>query len=504
MSRQYSVSWSRARRVLSDRSTPWFLAALLAVLPLVGPRGGLYGQTRTLPNIVLILADDLGWRDLGCYGSTFHETPALDRLAAQGVRLTQAYAAANVCSPTRASIMTGKYPARLHTTNFFGGNRHGKLLPPEYRQYLPTEETTLAEALRQHGYRTAIAGKWHLGGKGSLPSDHGFEVVIGQHCAPGQGPADDPHFSTFLSTEAAKFIEAARETPFFLYLPLHSVHVPLKTRPELLAKYQRKAAALPAPEGPREVIVHDHRARAVQDHPVYAGMVQEMDEAVDRVLKKLDALELAERTVVVFTSDNGGLCTAEGSPTANLPLRAGKGWNYEGGIRVPLIVRWPGRVPAGTTCGVPVISNDFYPTFLALAGLPVPPEQKVDGVNILPLWEGKGSIAARPLYWHYPHYSNQGGRPSGALLVGSHKLIESFEDGRIELFDLSGDEGEIRDLASARLESAERMKKQLAAWRDEVGAQMPTPNPKPVEPFGPEGLPKPKAKPKAKAQAKSP
>jgi arylsulfatase A-like enzyme len=487
-------------RALAWRFSPYVLACLFAVLPLDGPRGVVCGQTRSLPNIVLILADDLGWRDLGCYGSTFYETPALDRLAAEGMRLTQAYAAANVCSPTRASILTGKYPARLHTTNFFGGDRRGKLLPPDYRQFLPSEEVTLAEALRRHGYRTAIAGKWHLGGKGSLPSDHGFEVVIGQHCAPGRGPDDDPHFSTLLSTEAAKFIEESREKPFFLYLPLHSVHVPLKTRPDLLAKYEKKAASLPPPAGPREVPVRDHRARAVQDHPVYAGMVQEMDEAVDRVLKKLDALKLTDRTIVLFTSDNGGLCTAEGSPTANLPLRAGKGWNYEGGLRVPLIVRWPGRVPAGKTCDVPVISNDFYPTFMALAGLPMPAEQKVDGVNIAPLLEGKGTIAPRPLFWHYPHYSNQGGRPSGAIRVGNEKLIESFEDGRIELFDLGGDEGETHDLASARPDSAQPLSKRLAAWREEVGAQMPTPNPRPVDPFGPEGLPKPKAKPKAKAK----
>jgi arylsulfatase A-like enzyme len=301
-----------------------------------------------------------------------------------------------------------------------------------------------------------------------------------------------------LSTEAAKFIEESREKPFFLYLPLHSVHVPLRTRPELLKKYQEKAAALPPPAGPRQVPVQDHLARAVQDHAVYAGMVQEMDEAVDRVLKKLDALKLTERTVVMFTSDNGGLCTAEGSPTANVPLRAGKGWNYEGGIRVPLIVRLPGRVPAGSTCDVPVISIDFYPTLLALAGLPTPAEQQVDGVSIAPLLERKGTIAARPLFWHYPHYSNQGGRPSGAVRVGNDKVIESFEDWRVELFDLARDAGENRDMATARPDSALEMKKLLTNWRKEVGAQMPTPNPQPVEPFGPQGQPKPKAKPKPK------
>lgn len=452
-------------------------------------------------NIVLILADDLGWRDLGCYGSSFYETPALDRLAAQGMRFTQAYAAANVCSPTRASLMTGKYPARLHTTNFFGGNRRGKLLPPAYRQSLPAEETTIAEALQKHGYRTAIAGKWHLGGKGSLPSDHGFEVVVGLNCGPGRGPADDPHFSTLLSTKAAEFIEESKDKPFFLYLPLHSVHVPLKTRPELLEKYRTKAAALPPPQGPREAPVHDFKARAVQDLPVYAGMVQEMDEAADRVLKKLDELKLAERTVVVFMSDNGGLCTAEGSPTSNLPLRAGKGWNYEGGIRVPWIVRLPGRVPAGSTCDVAVISNDLYPTCMALAGQPMPAEQQVDGVSIVPLLEQKGGIAERRLFWHYPHYSNQGGRPGGAVLAGGLKLLEFYEDSRTEQYELAKDIGEQQDLTAAQPQRAEEMKKLLAEWRQAVGAQMPTPNPDPVEPFGPKGIPPGQKQPQKKKDA---
>jgi len=441
-------------------------------------------------NVVLLLADDLGWRDLGCSGSTFYETPAIDRIAAGGMRFTRAYAACNVCSPTRSSLMTGKYPARLHTTNFFGGNRRGKLLPPEYRQSLPLEETTLAEAFQAAGYRTAIAGKWHLGGKGSLPADHGFEVVIGAQSKPAGGPADDPHFATQLSTQAAAFIEESKEKPFFLYLPFHSPHVALKTRAELAEKYRAKAAALPPPEGPREVQVGPgFKARAVQDHAVYAGMVQEMDEAVDRVLRKLDELKLAERTIVLFASDNGGLSTAEGSPTSNLPLRAGKGWNYEGGLRVPLIVRMPGRVAAGSTSDGAVISNDFYPTLLELAGVPLPKDQAVDARSFVPLLDGKGPLAERPLFWHFPHYSNQGGRPGGAVREGPYKLIEFFEDDRVELYDLDADPGELKDLAAAEPERAAAMRKRLAEWRQSVGAQMPTPNPDPVEPFGPKGLP---------------
>src|SRR6185295_11982265 len=376
--------------------------ALWAVLALP-----LAAQETSRWNVVLILADDLGWSDLGCTGSTFYETPAIDRLASQGMRFTQAYSACNVCSPTRASIMTGKYPARLHTTNFFGGNRRGALLPPEYRQSLPAEETTLAEAFKQAGYRTGFAGKWHLGGKGSLPGDHGFDAVLALKTSPSGGPADDPHFATLISTQAAQFLDESKDKSFFLYMPLHSPHVGLKTRPELAAKYKAKVAALPAPPGPREVPAGPgFKARAVQDHAVYAGMIQEMDEAVDRILKKLDEHKLSDRTVVVFLSDNGGLATAEGSPTSNLPLRAGKGWNYEGGHRVPWIVRVPGRVTAGSECDTPVISQDLYPTLLELAGAAVPKDQAIDAVSLVPLLVRKGALPERPLFWHYPHYSN--------------------------------------------------------------------------------------------------
>jgi arylsulfatase A-like enzyme len=463
-------------------------AALVAVSACSGPQAAPAQAAPAKPwNVVLLLADDLGWNDLGCTGSTFYETPAIDRLASQGMRFTKAYAACNVCSPTRASLMTGKYPARLHTTNFFGGDRKGMLLPPAYRQSLPAEDTTLAEAFRGAGYRTGIAGKWHLGGKGSLPADHGFDVVMGAESKPAGGPPADPHFSTQLSTQAAQFIEQSKDAPFFLYMPFHSPHVGLKTRPELIEKYKAKAAALPPRSEPRDVAVgQGFKARAVQDHAVYAGMVQELDEGVDRILKKLDALGLSERTVVVFFSDNGGLSTSEGSPTCNLPLRAGKGWNYEGGIRVPLMVRMPGRVAAGTTNDVPVISNDLYPTLLELAGVPLPPNQAVDAVSLVPLLDRKGPIAERPLCWHYPHYSNQGGRPAGALRSGDWKLVEWFEDGRVELFDLAADPGELRDLAAAQPERAASMQKQLADWRVAVGAQMPSPNPKPVDPFPPQ------------------
>jgi arylsulfatase A-like enzyme len=465
------------------------VSIVLALTWLLAVNRGHAAEPVARPNILFILADDLGWKDLGCTGSGFYQTPAIDRLATQGMRFTQAYAACNVCSPTRASIMTGKYPGRLHTTNFFGGNRMGALLPPVYSQLLPTTEVTIAKALKQQGYRTAMAGKWHLGGQGSQPTDHGFDRVLGPTAGPGRGTPDDPHHATALSTAAAEFMAQGGDQPFFMYLAFHSVHVPLKTRADLEKKYAEKAAALPASAAPREVPVGDHLARAVQDHAVYGGMVQEMDEAVDRVLRKLDELKIADRTIVVFTSDNGGLATAEGSPTCNLPLKAGKGWNYEGGIRVPLMVRLPGRIAAGSTCDAPVISVDFYPTLLELAGLRMPKEQQVDGVSFKPLLEQKGPMPQRPLFWHYPHYSNQGGRPGDAVRLGNLKAVEFFEDWHIELYDLAADPGETKDLASAQPQRVAEMKKMLADWRKSVDAQLPTANPKPVDPWGPDAIP---------------
>ncbi|MBI1851241.1 MAG: sulfatase-like hydrolase/transferase [Planctomycetes bacterium] len=321
-------------------------------------------DTPRRPNVVLILADDLGWRDLGCTGSTFYETPAIDHLAAQGMRFTQAYAACSVCSPTRASILTGKYPARLHLTNYLAAYRRGSLLPPPSIQSLPSEEITLAEAFRAAGYRTAIAGKWHLGRKGSLPSDHGFDVTIGADARGTIGPDDDPHFARFLSTKATEFLEESKDRPFFLYLSLYSVHVDLKTLPPLEKKYRDRRAAIDSHETVRDVEAGPgFRARAVQDDPDYAGMVEEMDIAVDHVLREIDRIDRARDTIVLFTSDNGGLSTAEGSPTSNFPLRAGKGWNYEGGLRVPLIVAECRRNPrASALLALPSLQRSRRPS----------------------------------------------------------------------------------------------------------------------------------------------
>ena len=452
------------------------------------------------PNLLVFLADDLGARDLGCTGSTFYRTPAIDALAAAGMTFTQAYAAAPVCSPTRAALITGKFPARVGITNYIGGERRGSLLPAEYLRGLPADETTVAERLKAAGYTTGVFGKWHLGPPADVPS-HGFEASGSIDVNPAQGPDDDPHHARAIARQATAFIAANRGRPFFCYLPLHSVHVPLRSTAELVAEEQRRAAALPGAD-PREVPEGDRTARAVQDHPVYAAMIDEMDEAVSTVLVALEEQDLVDNTLVVFTSDNGGLSTAEGAPTSNLPLRAGKGYLYEGGIRVPLLIRWPSTVKPGLRCEVPVTTLDIAATLVDLGGCPPPAGEILDGTSLRPLLSGTGAIPARDLVWHYPHYSNQGGRPAAALLAGDspdgrrEKIVEHFEGGRVELFDLTADEGEQRDLAAERPERAAELRSRLEAWRREVGAAMPTPNPDLVDPFGPDGLP-PKRKPAA-------
>ena len=444
------------------------------------------------PNIIFILADDYGWRDVGCYGSTFYETPHLDQLAAQGMRFTCAYAACNVCSPTRASILTGKFPARLHLTDWLPGRADSPrqmLLRPEIRQQLPLEEVTLAEALKEAGYATCFVGKWHLGGPGFYPDKQGFDLNIGG-CEKGSPPSyfspyrlptltDGPkgeYLTDRLTDEAVKFIEQSKDKPFLLYLSHHAVHNPQQAKPELIAKYKEKAAKLPAPAGPEFLPEGDREARQVQNQPVYAAMIQSLDESVGRVMEKLAQLGLEQNTIIFFTSDNGGLSTSEGSPTSNVPLRAGKGWHYEGGVREPLLIKWPGVTKAGSVCDSTMISTDYYPTILEMTGTPARPKQHVDGVSLVPLLKG-GAREERPLFWHYPHYSNQGGRPGGAVRLGDYKLVEWFEDMRVELFDIKNDIGEHHDLAAAKPEIAKDLQAKLHAWRESVDAQMTRPNP---------------------------
>jgi arylsulfatase A-like enzyme len=447
------------------------------------------------PNVVMFLIDDLGATDLGCFGSTFYETPNIDRLAASGMRFTTACAACPVCSPTRASIMTGRYPPRTGVTDYIGGKnqpevwtRNTRLMPAPYADHLALEERTVAEALRDAGYATFFAGKWHLGSKGFLPTDHGFDLNIGgtnagspkSYFSPYGNPLmkDGPHGEHMpirLASEAAAFMTANAERPFLVFMPFYSVHIPLNAPRELIKKYEAKAAALKSrgPEAGRE---HESELRLVQNHPTYAAVVESMDTAVGIVLDKLKELGLEDNTLVIFTSDNGGLSTAEGRPTSNLPLRAGKGWLYEGGVRVPTIVRLPGVTEEGSTCEAPIASTDYFPTILEVTGRPLEPKNHLDGESIVPLLRGE-SRKVRPMFWHYPHYGNQGGQPGGAVRDERYKLIEWYEDGELELFDLVVDPNETRNVAKDHPEVAQRMKKMLEDWRVEVGAKMPTENP---------------------------
>jgi arylsulfatase A-like enzyme len=462
-------------------------SSLIGLLLVAAPGGPVNAQPRK-PNIVLVVIDDYGWADTGCYGSTYHRTPNLDRLAARGMRFREAYAAAPVCSPTRAALMTGKHPARLHLTDWLPGRRDTpaqKLRRPTIRQELPLAETTIAEALKQAGYATAHIGKWHLGGAGFEPERQGFDLnVAGDHTgtplsyfAPFQrdgrfmpklenAPAGE-YLPDRLTTEAEAFIEQHKDQSFFLYLPHYSVHIPMKAKPELVAKYN----ALPKP-------------RQGQNNPVYAAMVESMDESVGRLMRKLEQLSLADDTVFIFTSDNGGLSVEEGPDTPatdNAPLRAGKGYLYEGGLRVPLIVAWPKRVKPGGVNRTPVYSADLFATALELAG--VKNTTGVDGVSLRPLLTGQGRWKREALYWHYPHYSNQsinGGhddQPGAAIRQGDYKLIEFYQDGHVELYDLKRDLGERHDLAGLHPAQAARMRQKLAAWRQSVDAQMMSPNP---------------------------
>ena len=452
---------------------PIFAALLLLSIPI---------SAAERPNVVFILADDLGWADLGCYGSKYHKTPHLDRLADDGMRFTFAYSACPVCSPTRAAIMTGKYPPRIGITDWLPGRADRpdqKLKRPALVTDLPATEITLAAAFKKAGYVTGHIGKWHLGGKGASPTDRGFDINIGgdhtgtplsyfapyfgkkeERFMPGLGDAPQGEYLTDrYAAEAEKFLEANKDKPFFLYLPHNAVHTPLRAKADVIAKYK------PGPPGQ-------------QGNPIYAAMLESLDDAVGRVLKKLDDLKLTEKTIVIFTSDNGGLATVEGPntpPTINAPLREGKGYLYEGGIRVPLVVKWPGVVKPGSTSASPVCSIDFLPSLVEACDLQS--DAKPDGISLVPLLKGHRVEDRGPLYWHYPHYANQGSRPGGAIRSGNLKLIEYYENDRRELFDVVADVGESRNLAADRPKDVERLAKVLADWRVAVGAKMPTPNP---------------------------
>jgi arylsulfatase A len=406
------------------------------------------------PNVVLINADDLGINDLRCYGRKDHNTPHLDALAKQAMSFTTAYVAQPICSPSRAALMTGKHPARLHLTTYIPGRpdaKSQKLLHPKMRMQLPLEEKTLAEYLKEVGYVTACVGKWHLGGKGFTPDKQGFDVVA--DAKPNTTPSDREggKGEYELTSKAIAFVEKNKDKPFFLYLAHNNPHIPLAAKPELVKK--NKDAF----------------------NPVYAACIETLDDSIGLLLKKLDELKLSDKTIVIFTSDNGGLHVPElkeDAATHNTPYRAGKGFLYEGGLRVPLIVRWPKKIEAGSVSAVPVVNTDFLPTLLELCGQKAP--KGIDGVSFAGVLLGKGKPAARTLFWHSPHYNNQGGRPCGAVRRGKWKVIEYYDTGKAELYDLEA--GESKDEAPDNEALVKTLRSLLGSWRKSVKAQENVPN----------------------------
>ena len=500
------------------------------------------------PNVIFFLVDDLGWRDLGCYGSSFYETPHIDRFAKQGVRFTQAYATCHVCSPTRASIMTGKYPARLQLTDWLPGRREfpfQKFKNAKIHQHLPLQEVTIAEALKAHGYRTAHIGKWHLGEDPFGPLQQGFDIQVprwnkgwpraGYH-APfqldGIENIEGEYLTDRLTEVAEEFIEASRDQPFFLYMSHFAVHDPIQGREDLVKKYQQKLDSRRRQKGPAFILEGNPddasplsreeltarllepawsgfrvlpertvKIKQQQDNVQFAAMVESVDESLGRLLARLKALKLDDNTIVILFSDNGGMSAGNlGNPkrviaadkldrafsTSNLPLRGAKGWLYEGGIREPLIVHWPGQGGRGKVSDVPVISTDFYPTILEMVGLPLLLEQHADGVSIAPLVRGDGDLDREAIYWHFPHYSNHGMQsPGGAVRAGDYKLLEYFENNTVQLFNLKDDIGEQNDLARVEPDKVAELRTMLHDWRKDVYARMMTPNPDYVPAEGP-------------------
>jgi len=505
-----------------------------------GPRtyfrfaGSAAKSARRKPNIIFFLVDDLGWSDVRCYGSSFYDTPNIDRLAREGVRFTDAYATCHVCSPSRASILTGKYPARLKLTDWLPGRKDypfQRLKNAKIRQALPLEEITLAEVLKRHGYRTAIFGKWHLGEAQAGPLNQGFDVQIPKNWYKGWPKAGyyypfkldglsgrkGDYLTDRLTDEALRFIERSKNAPFFLYLSHFAVHDPIQGRADLVKKYVERRKKLPTDYMPfilegnpdsdrtftraqldRMIKTDEYAAYRVfpnrlvkvkqrQDNPEFAAMVESVDESLGRIMIRLKELGLEKDTIIIFTSDNGGMAAANfGRPdrvidpaklntaysTSNLPLRGAKGWLYEGGIRVPLIIKWPGKGRPGTVINEPVIGVDFYPTILEMADIPEMPRQDIDGKSLVPLFNGKTTLARDAIYWHFPHYSNHGMQsPGGAIRSGRYKLIEYFENGTVQLFDLLEDPGEQNDLSKKRPDIARKLRMKLQKWRHDVGAE---------------------------------
>tara|TARA_R110000868_G_scaffold1647_4_gene13298 strand:+ start:26055 stop:27692 length:1638 start_codon:yes stop_codon:yes gene_type:complete len=449
------------------------------------------------PNILFIVVDDLGYADLSIMGSSYYETPNIDRLARLGTIFTNGYATCAVCSPSRASLLNGQFTARHGITQYEGAksgqawkrlNRHTKLLPPEYKHHLAQEDVTLPEVLKENGYTTFFAGKWHLGSQvdHSLPTDHGFDVNQGGY--EKGGPYSGGYFSPFnnpqmkdypeekgmplsmkLAKETSKFIKAKKDSTFLAYLSFYAVHSPIQTTKAKWKKYRDKADSLGIAEKgfAMERVLP---ARKNQDNPVYAGLIEQVDEAVGSVLQTLKDLDLDKNTIVVFTSDNGGVTSGDNFSTNQLSLRGGKGYQWEGGLRVPYFIYVPWMLQEGAKNEVPVSGADLFPTLLDLADIPLRPENHTDGISLEPLLNGN-SIAERPLYWHYPHYGNQGGEPVSIMRKGNWKIIYYWEDGHAELYDLDSDLGETNDLFGEKEAMALEMKKEMMAWLESMEIQ---------------------------------
>ena len=445
-------------------------------------------------NIVFILVDDLGWTDLGIYGSAFYETPNLDKLAGESTLFTNAYSASPVCSPTRAAIMTGKYPTRVNITDWIPGRdpRDRKLLGTIDDHQLALEEITLAETMKKNGYKTFFAGKWHLGDEGFFPENQGFEINKGGHhrgsptgtyYSPYQNPklSDGPegeYLTDRLTNESVRFMKENKDNPFFLYLSFYTVHTPIQPSKRHLDKFLKKAEGLNK-QGDREKLSeHEGCTVSNQVNPEYASMVYAMDENVGKLLTVLDSLGLTENTTVIFTSDNGGLSTLppySDAPTSVMPLRAGKGWCYEGGIRVPLMIR-RGKGEPGNVSHVPVISMDFYPTILELTNITALPEQHEDGISLLPLLQGEQYLDRENLFWHFPHYHGSTWTPGAAIREGDWKLITFYDYEKTELYNLEKDLGENIDLSDKHPEIVMDLLQKLQQLQAETGAMMPEGN----------------------------
>lgn len=453
----------------------FFLTALLFLVS-CSSKSNIEQQPKT--NIIYILTDDLGWRDLSCYGSTFYETPNIDDLARQGIRFTNAYAPSSVCSPSRASILTGKSPARLRLTDWIAGldYPYARLSPPQnWVRHLDHEEITIAEHLKEAGYKTFMAGKWHLGREEHNPLTQGFDEKIGGGPAGGPGSYFYPYINVpdldsgmegeyltdRLTDEVIKWMNANKDTTFFIYLAYFNPHRPTQAKEKYTEKFRQKTA--PGQD---------------QNNPINAGMIYSLDENMGKLLKALDEMNLANNTFLVFNSDNGGNHYADDpQKTSNKPLREGKGSNYEGGIRVPLIVRWPGKIKAGRVSDVPVVGYDFYPTLLQLAGLQVDETKTIDGIDLLPLLTNNILPQREAVFFHYPHYHHGGAAPHSVIRKGDYKLIQFYEDNHVELYNTNEDISEENDLTAMLPEKVKELRQELIQWLEETGAQMPEKNP---------------------------